>query len=178
VDGNDSISVRRAEPNLVDLVASLTVLINRAYSPAILELWTAAFDRIQPADVAELFTTGSVFIAERRGEVIGCVHYRELAARTAWFGLLAVDPDAAGAGVGAVLVDAVETAAMSTGRSGIELDLLVPAIDTPHQSRLRDWYQRRGYRETSRTHFRPDDVAREETLRSPCMTVRYRKQLR
>ena len=158
-------------------MAALTALINRAYASAILQLWTAAFDRVGHAEVAAMVAAGEVFAAERQGWLLGCVQYRELDAETSWFGLLAVDPDTAGVGAGTALVDAVEAEAASTGHQRIGLDLLTAGIDTPHQARLQAWYQRRGYVEVGRTDFEPDDASLARTMRAPCVSVRHRKTL-
>ena len=125
-----------------------------------------------------MVAAGEVFVAERLGRLLGCVQYRELDADAAWFGLLAVDPEAAGMGAGTALVEAVETAAASTGRRWIELDLLIPAVDAPHQARLQAWYQRRGCVEAERFDFQPSDASLAETMRAPCVSIRHRKQLR
>jgi N-acetylglutamate synthase-like GNAT family acetyltransferase len=178
VDAKSPISVRRVGAAELGRVAAITALINRAYSGAILELWNVRFERVRPEEVSAMIAAGEVFVAERPGRLIGCVRYRELDADAAWFGLLAVDPDSAGVGAGTALVEAVEAAAASTGRDRIELDLLLPSVDAPHQARLQAWYRRRGYVEVERTDFHPADASLPEMTRAPCVSIRHRKQLR
>ncbi len=178
MDGEKPISVRRVGAAELGRVAPITALINRAYSSAILQLWTVAFERVRPAEVTAMVAAGEVFVAERLGRLLGCVQYREIDADAGWFGLLAVDPESAGVGAGTALVEAVEAAAASTGHRRIELDLLIPAVDAPHQARLQAWYQRRAYVEVERIEFQASDASLAETMRSPCVSIRYRKQLR
>jgi GNAT superfamily N-acetyltransferase len=157
---------------------SIASLVNRAYAPAVLELWTVLFDRVSVDTVADYISAGEIVVAEVSGTRVGCVRYRELDADTGWFGLLSVDPDHAGAGVGRILVDAVESMAAGSGRQWMELDLLIPAVPTPHQTRLEDWYARLGYVEISRDEFRMPDGALAAAMRSPCVSIRERKLLK
>ena len=171
------VAVRRIDPRDEDLAGSITALVNRAYAPAVLELWTILFDRVSADTVADYIAAGELLVAESKGTAIGCVRYRELDSDTGWFGLLATDPDHAGSGAARMLIDAVEEIAAATGHKWMELDLLIPAVATPHQSRLQDWYARLGYVEISREDFRMSDDALAAAVRSPCVAIRERKLL-
>lgn len=171
------VTVRRVDPTDGTLAETVAALVNRAYASAILEMWTVLFDRISVEAVADFVAAGELVVAELHGEPVGCVRYRDLDPDTGWFGLLATGPEHAGLGVGRMLVDAVEATAASAGHRWMELDLLIPAVATPHQSRLQSWYARLGYVEISREDFRmPDDVL-AAAMRSPCVSIRERKRL-
>jgi N-acetylglutamate synthase-like GNAT family acetyltransferase len=128
--------------------------------------------------VAGYIAARELVLAERDGTPVGCVRYRDQDEDTGWFGLLAADPDTAGSGVGRVPVEAVEAMARTAGHRWIERDLLIGSVATPHQSRLHDWYARRGYREIDRAAFRLSDDALAAALRWPCVSIRERKQLK
>lgn len=155
----------------------IAATVNRAFAPATLELWTTLFDRVSVRSVAEYIAAGEMVVAERDGALIGCVRYRDLDVDTGHFGLLATDPDSAGSGVGRTLVDTVEALAAAAGHRWMELHLLVPAVAAPRQSRLQDWYERRGYIEIDREDFHLDDHALDAAMRGPCALVRQRKRL-
>jgi GNAT superfamily N-acetyltransferase len=177
VTGDVDVAVRRIGPTEQHLAGSIAELVNRAYAPAVLELWTSPFDRVSADAVADYIVSGELLVAESDGTPIGCVRYRELDSDTGWFGLLAVDPVRTGSGVGRILVDAVEATAAGAGRTWMELDLLIPAVAMPRQSLLQDWYGRLGYVEISREEFRMRDDELSAAIRSPCVSVRQRKLL-
>lgn len=171
------IAVRRIEPSDEQLAVPIAAIVNRAFAPATLELWTTLFDRVSVQSVAEYIAAGEMVVAERDGALVGCVRYRDLDVDTGHFGLLATDPDSAGSGVGRTLVDTVEALAAAGGHRWMELHLLVPAVTTPRQSRLQDWYARRGYLEIDREDFLLEDHALDGAMRWPCALVRERKRL-
>ena len=65
--------------------------------------------------------------------------------------------------VSEALVRFVEDDAAAAGRGAMQLEVLESQPIHPHLSRVREWYERRGYRETSRlplAALNPDDAAR------------------
>jgi GNAT superfamily N-acetyltransferase len=172
------VSVRKIEPDDQQMAAPITTLTNRAYAPAILELWTAGFDRVTRSEISAFIAAGEMAVAEQQRKLVGSVQVRDIDPSTSWAGLLAVDPGSSGAGIGRTLIESAERAAASRGRRWMEMELLIPAIETPHQARLQAWYRRRGYVEVGRADFTPADPAMLEAMRSPCVSVRHRKRLR
>jgi GNAT superfamily N-acetyltransferase len=178
VNASQPTVVRRLEPGEQKYIAPVTLLVNRAYLPAIVEIFTIAFDRASQDDFAGFIGRGEIVIAEHQNRVVGVVHAKVLDDDSSWFGLLAVDPDRAGSGVARELLDHIEAEALANGQRWMELDLILPEIETPHQARPHRWYARRGYLELNRKPWSPPDPQLVAALKSPCWSVRQRKALR
>lgn len=148
------------------LVADLTVLVNRAYELAEEGLWQSGVARTTEAETAEAIASGHVAVAREDGRILGSVRFLKLNETTAWFGVLAVEEGHGGKGVGAALVRFVESAAVASGASTMELELLVPTAVHPHTARLASWYRRLGYVEAERR-----DLAAVEPTAVPFLAV-------
>jgi GNAT superfamily N-acetyltransferase len=118
-------------------------VINRSYVSAQSELFAPTSPRASAESIAHVIAEGELVVAEREGEVVGAVLARDLDDRAAFFGLLSVHPETTSTGVARDLLDALEADAKGRGLDAMELDLLVPETPTPHQSKLRAWYERR-----------------------------------
>lgn len=141
---------------------SLRALINTAYE---VEAVFVSGPRIDIEELAERLSRGRFLITEQRRSIIGCV-YLEVRGKTAYFGLLSVDPEHQGEGLGRRLVEAAEHRARALGCR--EMSLRVVNLRTE----LPPWYQRLGYRETGTTPF-PD---RHRQLK-PCHFLEMAKPL-
>ncbi|OYV58263.1 MAG: hypothetical protein B7Z69_09880 [Actinobacteria bacterium 21-73-9] len=164
-------------PGESERAEAIAHLINRSYASAQRELFAPTSPRVSAESIAHVIAEGELVVAEREGEVVGVVLARDLDERTAFFGMLSVPPEATSTGVARDLLDALEADAGGRGLDAMELDLLVPETPTPHQSRLRAWYERRGY---ERVYERPFDAVEPEAataLRQPTHLVRYAKRL-
>jgi len=177
VPGRGVIGVRRVATTERELAGPIAEVINRAYAPAISELWTISFDRVAEADVVDAIAAGEIVVAELDTRIVGSVRVRRVDTDTSWFGVLAVHPSVAGVGVARDLLDYIEEEALADGAGYMELDLLIPSDATSHQARLQRWYERRGYVEVSRTDFAPSDPAIADGLRSTCVSIVHRKIL-
>jgi GNAT superfamily N-acetyltransferase len=128
------------------VVAELVGIINRAYAAGEAGLWRDDPGRTDEAEIAEAVRAGQMLVARVDGRIAGCVRTRTLDATTSDVGLIGVDPDAWGAGVGRALVDAAENLARSRDATTMRLELFVPRTGMhPDKERLREWYTRRGY---------------------------------
>lgn len=148
------------------LVADLTVLVNRAYELAEEGLWLSGVARTTEAETAEAIADGQVAVAREDGRILGSVRFLKLDETTAWFGVPAVEEGHGGQGVGAALVRFVESAALASGASAMELELLVPTAVHPHTARLASWYGRLSYVEAGRR-----DLAAVEPTAVPFLAV-------
>ena len=159
------ILVRWLEPGIEDdltLVPAVTDVVNRAYAAAEAALFSRSIHRTDAEEVAASIARGETAAAFLDGGLVGSVRARALDPATGWFGALGVDPDLQGRGFGAALVGFVEDDAVAAGRTEMQLEVFQPEPDTPHGTRLRTWYERRGYRETSRVALAevfPEDAA-------------------
>lgn len=104
---------------------------------------SGAFRETAEAIAAEMAKDTHVIVAERNGEMLGCVVIQELEGDL-YFGRLAVRPAARGLGLARLLIDAVEAEAKRRGLPGVRLGVRVVLTDN---QRL---FQSLGYREISR----------------------------
>jgi len=138
------------------VVAELVALINRAYAAGEAGLWRDDFDgRTDCAEITEAVRAGQILVATSEDDrIAGCLRTRAVDASTAELGLVGVDPDAWGGGIGRALVEAAESRARTRGATTMRLELLVPRTGThPDKERLRAWYTRRGYTVSARIPF-------------------------
>lgn len=104
---------------------------------------SGAFRETAEAIAAEMAKDTHVIVAERNGEMLGCVVIQELEGDL-YFGRLAVRPAARGLGLARLLIDAVEAEATRRSLPGVRLGVRVVLTDN---QRL---FQSLGYREISR----------------------------
>ncbi|HYC66106.1 MAG TPA: GNAT family N-acetyltransferase [Reyranellaceae bacterium] len=104
---------------------------------------SSAFRETPEAIVAQFEDGAGAFIAERNGEVLGCV-MTEVLDGDLYFGRLAVLPEARGLGLAKRLIAAVEDEARRRGLPGVRLGV---RIALPQNQKL---FNSLGYREISR----------------------------
>lgn len=104
---------------------------------------SGAFGETAEAIAVELAKGAGAIVAERNGEMVGCVMIHEMEGDL-YFGRLAVLPAARGTGLARRLIDAVEAEARRRDLPGIRLGVRVVLTDN---QRL---FQSLGYREISR----------------------------
>lgn len=144
-------------------LAALIRLINRAY---LVEAFFVRGDRIDRSQIDERKVAGDfLVVGPAGGPLEGAVHV-EIDGERGAFGLLSVDPDLQGQGLGRVLVAAAEERCRRAGCRTIELWV----VDL--RAELRGWYQRLGYQDVRTEPFRD----RDRMLR-PCHFVVMRKPL-
>jgi ribosomal protein S18 acetylase RimI-like enzyme len=108
----------------------------------------------------ELSRGAGAIVAERNGEMLGCVLVEEKEGDL-YFGRLSVLPPARGLGLARRLIDAVEAEAHRRGLAGIRLGVRVVLTDN---QRL---FQALGYRETSREAHPGFDHPTSINMRKP-----------
>lgn len=121
---------------------------------------SGAFRETADAIAAELSRGAGAIVAERNGEMLGCVLVEEKEGDL-YFGRLSVLPPARGLGLARRLIDAVEAEAHRRGLAGIRLGVRVVLTDN---QRL---FQALGYRETSREAHPGFDHPTSINMRKP-----------
>jgi ribosomal protein S18 acetylase RimI-like enzyme len=104
---------------------------------------SGAFRETAEGITTELNKGASAIVAERNGEMLGCVLMEEMEGDL-YFGRLSVLPSARGLGLARRLIDAVEAEARKRGLSGVRLGVRVVLTEN---HRL---FNGLGYQETSR----------------------------
>lgn len=110
-------------------------IINRAF-----EVELRFFDkpRIDAAETKKHLEKGTFLVAESDGRLAGS-NYVELRGNIGYFGLLSVDPDFQGRGLGRILVDQAEEFAAQAGCSRMQIRVL------NHRTELPPFYRKLGY---------------------------------
>src|SRR6266851_5529536 len=156
----DSVHIRPAIP--AD-VKSLVHLINAAFR---VEQPFIEGDRIDAAGVRSYMAKGKFLLAEDSSGLAGCV-YVELRGDRGYLGLLGVDPQCQGTGLGRKLMDAAENFFRRAGC--VAVDLRVTSARRP----LPAFYRHLGYLETGTAPFAPG-----VPVKVPCHYILMSKTIR
>ena len=160
------------------LVDDLTRRINAAYRAAEEELWVPGQERIARERVAEIVEAGELAVARINERIVGSVRVRAVEEGAGYFGLLAVEPESQGAGIGRALIAFAEDLSRGCGARWMELRLLVPREGRDAgKSRLYDWYGRLGYEEVERADFGEAHPTAVDVWRTPLDILTMRKPL-
>jgi ribosomal protein S18 acetylase RimI-like enzyme len=157
------------------LAAAVADIVNRAYAHSETGLFATKIDRTDVNDVIASISCRETAVALLDGTVVGSVRAHAFEDRTGWFGALGVEPAVYGRGFGEALVGFVEDDAAAAGRAEMQLEVFGCEPVHPHLSRIRAWYERRGYHETSRLPLEalyPEDAARLAVASLDVVTMR------
>jgi len=143
----DALRFRVASPADAEALAAL---INAAFR---VELPFIEGDRTNPDGGRAYIEKGKFLLAENTAGLAGCV-YVEIRGDRGYLGLLGVDPQRQGTGLGRKLMNAAENYFREAGCRGI--DLRIVSTRTP----LPAFYRHLGYLETGTAPFSPDVPAK------------------
>ena len=115
------ISVRRVNSDFDSWGDVLALILDAfAYMNGRIEPESSA-NRLTVAQMAEQAHSGTVYIAETAGRVVGCM-FCKVRGDALYLGKLAVSPDCQGQGIGRLLLAEAETEARARGLSSLELE--------------------------------------------------------
>jgi GNAT superfamily N-acetyltransferase len=157
-----------------DDVTEVVRITNAAYDRGEVGIWLPAWKRTNAEWTGSEVAAGEVFVARQYGRIVGSIRVIRLRDDTAEFGLLAVDPEHGGRGVGRALVAFAEAL---FDVDWMELELLIPHAPHAHKQRLHEWYSRLGYRPTRRRDFATVYPEPGQLLAAPADLVTYRRSL-
>ena len=138
----DTLPVRIAQSNDID---AITLLINRAF---VAEQPFISGERIDLAGVRELLSKGKFLVVEQEGDLVACL-YIDARGERAHLGLVSVDPQRQGKGMGSRLMAAAESHCTSAGFREMELRFI------HERAELQRFYEGLGYSPTGINEF-PD----------------------
>jgi N-acetylglutamate synthase-like GNAT family acetyltransferase len=150
-----AISVRRAKLSDAPAIARL---VNRAYA---VEGFFVDGERTDAAEIERLQATGWFLVIERPEGLAGAVYVEP----NGYFGMLSVDPDCQGIGLGTRLVRIAEAMCEAMGATSVRLRIV------NLREELGRWYRSLGYQEVGTAPYdhRP--------VKQPCHFVEMHKQL-
>ena len=163
------------DPALVD---DITSLVNVVYEESERGLWKDGATRTDTKEVESLLAAGELTGCIRAGRIAGVVRIQHLDAQTGEFGMMAADPGLRGQGIGRDLVAYAESTVQATGRTVMQLELLVPREGTLESKEfLAAWYTRLGYTLTRLGQIEDQYPALAPLLAVPTDYRIYRKNL-
>jgi GNAT superfamily N-acetyltransferase len=115
---------------------ALMLLINRAF---VVEGPFFTTERIDLAETLGHFSKGTFLLAETGDRLAGC-NYVELRQDRGYFGLLSVDPDFQGHGLGRILIEQAEDLCRDAGLPLMQIRVL------NHRTELPPFYEKLGYK--------------------------------
>jgi len=124
-------------------------ILRTAYEVTEEEVWGKNYDRLFIEDFTELIEEGNIYVAYLDDVIVGVIHAYPENETYFKFGLLAVDFNCGGKGVGSALIKMAEEVALKNGAKQMNIEILrVKDIDVPHKARLAAYYERLGYHHT------------------------------
>lgn len=166
-------------PSLV-LAEAVARVVNAVYDATEGAVWSDGVQRTSTTQALELLEAGALLTAQapeatpEDPALLGavCVTLRDPS--TAEFGMLAVDPAAAGRGLGSALVRAAEQHASTAGARRMEIVVLRPVDGTlPAKEILGRWYPRLGYTLTGTAPVTREALPTLDLLLTPCLLDTY-----
>ncbi len=128
----------------------LAQLVNSAYRGASSRKgWTTEADlldgtRTDETGIVELISKANhaLLICESEGKLLGCVEVDTSSPDKLYLGMLTVNPDLQGLGIGKILMKAAESEGAKSGCLSVYMTVISV------RKELIDWYKRQGYQET------------------------------
>lgn len=148
------------------VVGSVVEIVNKSFREAEVGIFLPGYQRTHDAEIAQLIRDGLLAVAyipardspTQQGQnlassdepeamrVVGCVYVTQLSATHGNFGMLALDPDLRGGGLGRAMVQFAEDHCRKKGCTMMQLELLVPtSFEHTFKSTIQAWYQRMAY---------------------------------
>lgn len=166
-----------AHANIVDM-KHVTSIINRVYAASEEGLWTHGADRTTVEEIVELTTRGEIAVARLKGNIVGCVRVQQLDEETGELGMLAVDDDHQGTGIGRELIRFAEQKCQKEHLRKMQLELLVPQEGShPAKATLENWYTRIGYQPIRTMSFDDSFPRLAKLLAIPCKLIVFQKDI-
>lgn len=156
----------------------ITNIVNRVYAATEESLWKPGTLRTTVEEVAELTRSGEMAAARSEGRIVGCIRVRKIDEATGEFGMLAVDDEYQGSGIGRKLIHFAEQKCLNERLQKMQLELLVPQEGShPDKAILESWYTRIGYRPDHTESVDASFPQLADMLAIPCKLIVFQKEL-
>lgn len=154
-------------------------MVNRVYVASEKSLWAQETIRTTTEEMTSLTSAGEIAVALSIGEIVGCVRVRRIDQGTGDFGMLAVEAQYQGGGIGRKLIHFAELHCLKEGLHTMQLELLLPQEGAhPEKVILKDWYIRLGYVPVDTESVDAMFPKLAPKLAIPCVFVIFHKPLR
>lgn len=110
------------------------------------EIWGKNYVRLFYPEFEKLIDAGTIYVAFLNNQIVGCINVYSKNENTYGFGLLAVDFNYAGKGIGTALINKAEEIAKANGANFMKIEILrVKDREISHKVVLANYYKRLGY---------------------------------
>ncbi|WP_082881407.1 GNAT family N-acetyltransferase [Lederbergia galactosidilytica] len=168
----------QASSNLEDM-KKVTNIVNDVYGVSEENLWMDGAVRTTVEEIAEYTENGEIAVARSMEQIIGCVRVTWIDKETGELGMLAVDEQYQGTGIGRKLILFAEEKCRNEEFHKMQLELLVPEEGShPSKVILENWYTRLGYQQIRTDSFAASFPRLAQLLAIPCKLVVFQKQLK
>jgi ribosomal protein S18 acetylase RimI-like enzyme len=147
----------------IDDTELLVPFINRAFAP---DNYFKRTERTNPSQVAEYLRKGFFLLLEDTVGLLGLIYTELREHNRGYIGMIAIDPDRQGSGIGTRLLQIGEKFCHEQGSKIIEISVINLRPD------LIAWYQRKGYQIVGEAPY-----VRPEILLLPCHFILMEKGL-
>ena len=147
----------------IDDTDLLVPFINRAFAP---DNYFKRTERTSPSQVAEYLQKGFFLLLEDTVGLLGLIYTELREDNRGYIGMIAIDPDRQGSGIGTRLLQIGEQICRERGSSVIDISVVNLRPD------LVAWYQRKGYQNVGEAPY-----VRPEILILPCHFILMEKIL-
>lgn len=156
----------------------ITNIVNRVYEASEASLWKNRAVRTTVAEIAAFTKNGEIAVARLKGQIVGCVRVTRIDQEIGEFGMLAVDDNCQGSGVGRALIHFAEQKCEKENFCKMQLELLVPLEgEHPDKVILENWYTRLGYRQVRTETIEAFLPKLAQLLAVPCQFIVFQKEL-
>lgn len=168
---------RDASDNLADM-QHIANIVNKVYAASEEGFWMNGTVRTTVAEMIEFTGSGEIVVARAMEDIVGCVRVRRLDHETGEFGMLAVDDEYQGDGIGRELIRFAEQKCRKEHLRKMQLELLVPLEGShPDKVILENWYTRIGYYPVHTETVEALFPQLADMLAIPCKFIVFQKEL-
>ncbi|KAF4978863.1 hypothetical protein FZEAL_4823 [Fusarium zealandicum] len=179
----NDITVKIPPPRDADdevLISTIASIVNTVYTEAEQDIFLPSYKRTSSSEVAQFIRDGQLAVAylQSSGEPVGCVFIKLLAPERGEFGMLAVDTQHKGNGLGRRMAVFAEDECRRRGCTIMQLELLVPTtFKHAGKERMMAWYLRLGYKVVKLASFDADYPELAKILAGPTDYTIFEKSL-
>ena len=133
-------------PQIENDLHKITQIINEAYDLTEGVMFKENYVRTHVGEIEKKVKKNTMLVARIGEEIVGGIYTEQLDKEKSTFGMLAVDPNYMGMGIGNKLITAAEERALQLGSRFMNIEIVRShKIPMPHKDVLFTWYQRLGY---------------------------------
>lgn len=161
----------------LDLVRVLVYNINNNYSETEKEFWGLGVERTSVENFQNEILSNTVLVYFEDDQPLGTVVYK-VEEGAAMFGMLSVNLDQHGKGIGSLLYEELEKQLIDQNISRLKLEILVPRLyESSYKNMILNWYLRIGYKIYERVETEGLDYFPYQNLLIKSDFIRMEKKL-